>query len=138
MEHRGRPETGSPVEGVTGADPILAELHEAAAERHRSGQYPAGMEADLGDHFDAVAARRSHRQVRLDLLLSSLDEASRFDADPPCEELARQLQAHTRVLRELLAELVDALAAERADELSARVDLLLEQVARRGAAAPPG
>jgi hypothetical protein len=121
-----------------GADPILAELRGATAERYRSGQYPADMEADLGSHFDAVSSRRSHRQVRLDLLLASLDAASRFDAaEMSCEELARRVRAHARALRELLAELVDALGAESAGELGARVDLLLEQMARRGSVTPP-
>jgi 2-polyprenyl-3-methyl-5-hydroxy-6-metoxy-1,4-benzoquinol methylase len=135
-------------------DRLRAELRATVEERFRSGEYPAELESELSRHFEETSSYQHQREERFSVLLKEFDEASNFDpARIPTESslplgsqlhqaigkvtkrqitgVLLQMQEHARAIRALLIELKE-IGTERTSELSARVDVFLEELAAAG------
>ena len=133
---------------------VVARLQERVDQRQLSGQYPAGLEEDLGGHFSQSAGRMGPREGARAVLLAELDRAGRFGPDripygssmPMGSRLHRaiglvvrrqvlgifeQLRDYHRAVRDLMLEVIDSLPETSMAELDARVEGMLDQLGRR-------
>lgn len=129
-----------------------------AAERYASGEYPEDLDDALLEHFRRVQRTQELNPDQLQILLQKLDAASAFgphripyvSSMPMGPQLHRaigravgrqttgillQVREFALVARELLAAIIERLpeqerALETAVQLNARVDGLLDQLAR--------
>jgi SAM-dependent methyltransferase len=135
-----------------------------AAARVGSGEYPPSLDADLTRHYEEILGGRGSRAAGpLDALLARVDDASDFRPEripyssrvPLGSGLHRtvgkivrrqtagilgQMDRYARTVRELLAALTDqvadeAVVRESGAQLNARLDSVLEMLARRAPAA---
>lgn len=133
---------------------VQEEIRASAARRRESGEYPERLDEDLREHFEGIAQRITPGQRALTDLLGRLDAAADFGAHRipyvsgvplggqlhkavgaavrrQTEGLSMQLREYATALRELLTTMADLLPSETSEELSTRVDAMLEQLARR-------
>jgi O-antigen chain-terminating methyltransferase len=144
-------------EGKPDIDALVAELRAKVEERRRAGEYPPGLEEDLGSHFRRLLSRRGEPPRPVDLRgpLSRVEEALPLRADRiPVDSnvpagaalhkaVARlvgrqtqgaleQAQAFAEPVRQVLDGLVTAvedLRREVREELTAQVAAILERQA---------
>lgn len=135
-------------------DALLARLRETVAERHRSGEYPPGLERELGEHYRRIAGGHGRDRDGLRRLLQQLDNASDFGVHRivsvsgaplgsqihrtigkvvvrQTEGVLNQVRDFADATRAVLLALVDAqpnLGSTVAD-LTARIDALMDRLA---------
>ena len=71
---------GASATGAIDVNAVVAELQARVAERRQSGQYPPGLEAELGDHFRRIVRFRP-TQLSFRDHLDDIRETMDFDID---------------------------------------------------------
>jgi hypothetical protein len=164
MSTSGTPRTpGSDQDGKPDVDALVAELRAKVEERRRSGQYPPGLEEDLGAHFQRLLARRLEPPRPVDLRgpLARIEEALPLrrdriplDSQVPggavlhksvaklvarqTQGVVEQVQAFAEPVRQAIEALVIAvedLTREVREELTAQVAAVVERQAAQERAA---